>query len=179
MAREDSDSIDADMDDDDDNIANTYLTFGVGGEEFALPVAHVTEIVRLQKIFAVPDVATHIRGVINLRGKVIPLLDVRAKFGIEQIAYTDRTVIVVIEVEGAPTGLVVDSVFDITEVPPGQIEPVAAGVQSHASPIVSGVINRGERVSFLVAVSSLVSNSPVVEALPRASQIKTHSERMS
>ncbi len=176
---DDFDFIGDNADDDDDNLENTYLTFGVGDEEFAIHVAHVTEIVRLQKIFAVPDVATHVRGVINLRGKVIPLLDVRAKFGIEQVAYTDRTVIVVIEVGGAPTGLVVDRVFDITEIDPKTIEPLNTGAQTVHPSLVTNVSNRGDRVSFLVAVEALVSGTSLPSSSPRATAQLSHTARPS
>ena len=108
-------------DDELDNIDHTFLTFQVDAEEYAVPVAAVTEIVRLQKSYVVPDVPPYIRGVINLRGKVIPLLDVRCRFGLPDAAYTDRTVVVVIEVGDTTTGLVVDAVSDVTEIPPEQI----------------------------------------------------------
>lgn len=160
MARDEFDSYDLDIEDDDDNIDNTYLTFAVAGEEFALHVAHVTEIVRLQKIFAVPDVASHIRGVINLRGKVIPLLDVRARFGIEQVPYDDRTVVVVIEVGDSPTGLVVDRVFDIVEIPPENLEPAPA-THTARSQLVTSVSKHGDRVSFIIDVPTLVNASPI------------------
>lgn len=85
------------FDEDDSNVENTFLTFHVEGGEYAVSVGYVTEIVRLQKMFAMPDVPEYIRGVINLRGKVIPLLDVRNRFGLPEAPYTDRTVIVVLE----------------------------------------------------------------------------------
>jgi purine-binding chemotaxis protein CheW len=74
------DDIDAADEADDTPIEDTYLIFRVGAEEYAVPVTSVTEIVRLQKSFAVPDVPSCVRGVINLRGKVIPLVDVRQRF---------------------------------------------------------------------------------------------------
>ncbi len=142
--------------DDDDNIDNTFLTFAVGAEEYAIPVTHVTEIVRLQKIFAVPDVARHVRGVINLRGKVIPLLDVRARFGLAETVYTDRTVIVVIEVEGTPTGLVVDAVFDIAEIGPELMEATPNLARGAHAALVTGMSKRADRISFIISVPRLV-----------------------
>lgn len=149
--------------DEDDNIADTFLTFAVGAESYAISVEHVTEIVRVQPVFAVPDVASYVRGVINLRGRVIPLLDVRARFGMDAIDDTDRTVIVVIDVDGAPTGLVVDGVFDITECPPHQREP-APGLMSHATAgresLVAGICKQADRVSFLLDARRLVLSPP-------------------
>lgn len=143
--------------DEEDNLDNTYLTFSVAGEDYALHVAHVIEIVRLQRIFAVPDVASHIRGVINLRGKVIPLLDVRARFGLPDAAYNDRTVVVVIQIGDTPTGLIVDGVFDIAEIQPSQIEPAPSAVRAAGSSLVTGMGKRGDRVSFIIDVPTLVA----------------------
>jgi purine-binding chemotaxis protein CheW len=143
--------------DDDDNIDHTYLTFSVAGEVYALHVAHVTEIVRLQKIFAVPDVPKHIRGVINLRGKVIPVLDVRARFGLSDAAYTDRTVVVVIEIGDTPTGLVVDGVYDIAEIPPQDVEPAPRTGRAQTTALVTGMGKRADRVAFIVDAQTLVA----------------------
>lgn len=147
--------------DDDQSIEHTYLTFSVADEDYALHVGHVIEIVRLQRIFAVPDVDDHICGVINLRGKIIPLLDVRRRFGLPEQPYTDRTVVVVVEVEGAPTGLVVDGVFDITEIPPASIEaaPLARGGPS----LVRALGKRGDRVSFVLDVPTLVATTKTTQ----------------
>ncbi len=162
MAIDDLDDLDLE---EDDNIDNTFLTFAVGEEEFAIPVAHVIEVVRLQKIFAVPDVERHVRGVINLRGKVIPLLDVRARFDLQETAYSDRTVIVVIEVDGTPTGLIVDDVFDIAECPPDQVESATTLMRSSGREgLVTGISKRGERVSFILDVHRLVVSAPTTAA---------------
>ena len=147
--------------DEDDNIDNTYLNFGIAGEDYAINVGHVTEIVRLQKVFAVPDVQAHVRGVINLRGKVIPLLDVRTRFGLAFADYTDRTVVVVIELEGTPTGLVVDGVSGICEIPPDQVEPAPSTMRTADHSLICGLGKRGERVSFIIDVPTLVTTRGV------------------
>jgi purine-binding chemotaxis protein CheW len=161
---------------DDDNIENTFLTFAVGQEEYAIHVAHVTEIVRFQKVFAVPDVARHIRGVINLRGKVIPLLDVRARFGLDDTVYTDRTVIVVIEHDGSPTGLVVDAVFDIAEIAPAMIEPTPTVTRSTERSLITGMSKRGDRINFVVDVARLVQASPLADTIEECSDDGAHAE---
>ena len=145
------------IDGEEDNVEHTYLTFQVGGEEFAVPVVHVTEIVRLQRSFAVPDVPAYIKGVINLRGKVIPLLDVRARFGLAEAAFDDRTVIVVLELGETFTGLVVDGVSEVVEIMPEQIDARPKWrSQTGGSSMVSGVGKRGNTVSFILDVNALV-----------------------
>jgi purine-binding chemotaxis protein CheW len=153
MSYDDLDSLETD---EEDSSENTYLAFNVNEEEYALEVRHVTEIVRLQKTFAVPDVPPYIRGVINLRGKVIPLLDVRARFGLGESQYNDRTVIVVIEHDETRIGLVVDAVSDVSEIPPESIEPCPKRAQQSTS-LVRGVSKRAERVNLILDIGSLLA----------------------
>lgn len=160
MSYDDSDV----LDDEEDNIDNTYLTFNVAEEEYAVHVRHVTEIVRLQKSFAVPDVPTYIRGVINLRGKVIPLLDVRTRFGLAEAEYSDRTVIVVLEVGETATGLVVDGVSEVAEITPENIDTKAALGRERNGSLVSGMGKRAERVSFILDVPYLLSANHAASA---------------
>ena len=104
-----------------------YLTFALGREEYGLPVLKVREIIKVMDITHVPQVAAHVLGVINLRGKVIPVIDLRRKFGFEPQAPTDRTCIIVVEVAlPASTlmmGVVVDSVSEVVNVGAAEIEP--------------------------------------------------------
>lgn len=144
-------------DEDSTHIEDTYLTFTLGDEAYAIPVRYVTEIVRLQKTFAIPDVPSYVRGVINLRGKVIPLLDVRNRFGMPDTGYTDRTVVVVIEAHDAPTGLVVDAVSEVTEILPDKIEPQRNLGDEPRARMVSGVAMRGEAVILILDVETLLN----------------------
>jgi purine-binding chemotaxis protein CheW len=160
-----SDDLDA-LDEEDGSLEHTYLTFHVEGEEYAVPVVNVTEIVRLQKTFAVPDVPSYIRGVINLRGKVIPLLDVRDRFGLANAPYTDRTVIVVLEVGEISTGLVVDGVSEVAEIAPDQIEVRPPTKSRGRLPMVRGLGKRANRVSFILDVAALIDAHPSEPASP-------------
>src|SRR5580704_14693026 len=80
--------------------AGKYLTFQLGNEEFAIQVLCVREIMGVQEITAVPQTPGYVKGVINLRGKVIPVVDLRLKFGLAEIEYTQRTCIIVVEIQG-------------------------------------------------------------------------------
>jgi len=159
---------DFETDDDTGNGEHTFLTFQVGGEEYAVPVAYVTEIVRLQKSFAIPDVPSYVRGVINLRGKVIPLVDVRSRFGLPDAAYTDRTVVVVLEVSDTPTGLVVDAVSEVAEILPEQVESRVQVASASGRRMVKGMGKRANGVSFLLDVDALLATDTAAEeASPR------------
>jgi purine-binding chemotaxis protein CheW len=106
--------------------AGKYLTFALAQEEYGLPVLKVREIIKIMDITAVPQVPTHVKGVINLRGKVIPIIDLRLKFGLPDQGYTERTCIIVVEVElearRIMLGVIVDSVSEVLNIAPAEIE---------------------------------------------------------
>lgn len=108
------------------HLAGKYLTFALGAEEYGLPVLKVREIIKVMDITQVPQVPAHVRGVINLRGKVIPVIDLRAKFGLPHQDYTERTCIVVVDVALTTTrvmlGVVVDAVSEVLNVTAAEID---------------------------------------------------------
>jgi purine-binding chemotaxis protein CheW len=107
-------------------LAGKYLTFALGAEEYGLPVLKVREIIKVMDITQVPQVPVHVRGVINLRGKVIPVIDLRLKFGFPQQEYTERTCIIVVDVamggQNVMMGIVVDSVSEVLNVASTEID---------------------------------------------------------
>jgi purine-binding chemotaxis protein CheW len=107
-------------------LAGKYLAFALGYEEYGLPVLKVREIIKVMDITRVPQVAAHVRGVINLRGKVIPIIDLRLKFGFPAQDDSERTCIIVVEVSqsGAKVmmGIVVDSVSEVLNIAGADID---------------------------------------------------------
>lgn len=107
-------------------LGGKYLTFSLANEEYGLPVMKVREIIKVMDITQVPQVADHVLGVINLRGKVIPVIDLRRKFGFPAQAYTERTCIIVAEIGAAASkvlmGVVVDSVSEVLNVAGAEID---------------------------------------------------------
>jgi len=107
-----------------------YLTFTLGGEMFAVETLSVKEIIEYGQITAVPMMPPSIRGVINLRGAVVPVIDLKARFGAPATEVTRRTCIVIIELgaedEHQVIGIVVDTVSEVLEIPPSEIEPPPA-----------------------------------------------------
>ncbi len=104
-----------------------YLTFGLGSEEYGLEILKVKEIIGIMNITAVPQTPKYVKGVINLRGKVIPVIDLRLKFGMDVIEYNDRTCIIVVDIVGnagkkTVMGIVVDSVSEVLNIKSEEIE---------------------------------------------------------
>ena len=142
--------------DDEDTQKDKFLTFQVGTEEFGISIRHVTEIIGLQKITDVPDMPDFIKGVINLRGKVIPVMDVRSRFKLESREYDDRTCIVVVNIKDKSVGLVVDRVSEVADIPESRIEPPAQIGSGTASRYIQGMGKIGEEVKILLDVDRLL-----------------------
>ncbi len=148
------------VDDGEDNLEITYLVFRVAGEQYAVAVQQVTEIVRLQPIAPLPDVPPYILGVITLRGRVVPIMNMHLRCGLEPVEYNERTVIVVIEVGNKATGLVVEAVSEVIEIPNDQIGPPPP-MRSKESMIL-GLGQCGDNVVIVVDCEKLLfGNEPL------------------
>src|SRR5512137_2402138 len=103
-----------------------YLTFSLAGEEYGIGILKVREIIGMMTVTPVPQTPEFVKGVINLRGKVIPVIDLRLRFGLEATAYTERTCIIVVEIDGdsvsVPMGIVVDAVSEVLNIRGADIE---------------------------------------------------------
>lgn len=106
-----------------DTQKDKYMTFKSGHEYFAIGIHCVNEIIGFQTITAVPETEEYIKGLINLRGKIIPVIDVRLRFKQEPIEYTDRTCIIVIDVKSTVVGLIVEKIADVVTIPEEDITP--------------------------------------------------------
>ena len=160
MTKEQTSSTDAEaLLRDDDNIENMYLTFAIGTETYGVPIAVVTEIVGMQRIMTVPDVPRYIKGVINLRGKVIPLMDVRLRFNLEERPYDDRTVIIVLDLSSSPVGLIVDRVSEVLEIADDHIDSAKGlGSGSDSASLVEGLGRVGDNVAIILNSALMVSD---------------------
>lgn len=135
------------------------VVFELGDERYGLDIATVYEIIRHQPITAVPQAPAFVEGVINLRGRIIPVVDLRDRFGMATGALTRASRIVVAEAAGTRVGLVVDGVSEVLMVPSDAIEPtpeVAAGVEAA---YLRGIAKLGERLIILLALDGLFGDA--------------------
>lgn len=100
-----------------------YLTFAIGMEMFGIEIRYVTEIVGIQPITSLPEAPDYMKGIINLRGKIIPVIDIRLKFKKEPKEYDDRTCIIVIDIQDVTVGLIVDNVAEVLMIDDENISP--------------------------------------------------------
>nr|MBF0223679.1 purine-binding chemotaxis protein CheW [Desulfobulbaceae bacterium] len=143
-------------DDDEDAQKDKYLTFHLAKEDYGIEIAFVTEIIGIQKITEVPDMPVYIKGVINLRGKVIPVMDVRTKFKLEAREYDERTCIVVVDIDGTSVGLVVDEVSEVIDIPASQVEPAPQTGKGNSSRYLKGMGKIDDEVKILLNVEKLL-----------------------
>lgn len=130
--------------------------FRVGRENFGVPIGFVHEIVRLMDITSVPDAPDYIEGVINLRGKIIPVIDLRKRFSEKEIVPGKKNRILVAEIEGKIVGLVVDSASEVIKIAPEQVEPPPNIFGENDVNYVTGVGKLNGRLIILVDLSRIM-----------------------
>jgi len=99
-----------------DTQKNRYLTFSLGNETYAIEIMWVTEIIKIQNITKVPEMPDFVKGIINLRGKIIPIMDIRIRFNKEKNEYNDRTCVIIIDVDNMSIGIIVDDVSEVVTI---------------------------------------------------------------
>lgn len=100
-----------------DTQKDRYLTFSLGRESYGLEISYVTEIIGIQAITQIPELPEYVKGIINLRGKIIPVMDVNLRFKKEPKEYNDRTCVIVIDIKELSIGLIVDRVSEVLTIP--------------------------------------------------------------
>jgi purine-binding chemotaxis protein CheW len=105
------------METEEDTQKNRFLTFLLGDGSYGIDIKYVIEIIGIQSITQIPELPEYVRGIINLRGKIIPVLDVRLRFKKEPKEYNDRTCIIVVDINDVSIGLIVDSVAEVITIP--------------------------------------------------------------
>ncbi|MFZ5774742.1 MAG: chemotaxis protein CheW [Thermodesulfobacteriota bacterium] len=151
------DELDDDLyESEEDTQKDKYLTFHLAGEDYGIEIRFVTEIIGIQKITEVPDMPEFVKGVINLRGKVIPVMDVRTRFKLPNREYDDRTCIIVVNINNTSIGLVVDKVQEVVDIPADQVEAPPEKGRGKRSRFIQGMGKLAEAVKILLNVEQLL-----------------------
>lgn len=133
------------------------VTFNIGDEEFGVEILKVQEIIRMMGITRVPRAPDFVEGVINLRGKVIPIIDLRKRFGMKSQDHDKHTRIIVIEINKVIVGFVVDSVSEVLRIPSSTVEPPPTIISGIESEYISGVGKLADRLLILLDLDRLLS----------------------
>jgi purine-binding chemotaxis protein CheW len=138
------------------------INFVVGGEEYGVDIQRVKEVIRIKEITRLPSVPSFVKGVINLRGDVIPIIDLREKFDLKQKDYQETTRVIVVEVEGRSIGMVVDSVSHVVRITSSQVGPPPL-VGGSTAECINGVVNLGERLILLLNIDKMLTTEERLE----------------
>lgn len=148
-----------------EEYAGKYLTFNLAEEDYGIAILKVKEIIGMMPVTQVPKTPDFIKGVVNLRGKVIPVTDLRLKFGLQEIDYTDRTCIIVIEINGQNgtilVGIVVDAVSEVLNIKAEEIEPSPTfGAQLNTS-FILGLAKMEDGVKILLDIDEVLNTDSI------------------
>lgn len=143
-----------------DTQKDKYLTFALGSQLYGMEIKHVTEIIGIQSITEVPELPDYIRGIINLRGKIIPVMDVRLRFKKEPQAYNDRTCIIVVDIGQLSVGLIVDRVSEVLVIPNSEVVPPPEAVRGVS--FMKGIGKVGNNVCLILDGDKLLSGEDLI-----------------
>lgn len=159
-----------------DNLSriNSYLSFKLGDEEFAAHVGKVLNILEMTKITEVPKAPVYMKGVINLRGTVLPVIDTRIKFGMTPTEYTTNTCIIVLDIEvdseTIQLGALVDAVQAVLEIEKGQIMPPPSIGSKYKSDFIEGVANIDEKFIMILDMDAVFSTEDVTDLISKTEE---------
>lgn len=147
---------------DEDTQKGKILTFSLGSEAYGLEIQYVTEIIGIQEITEVPELPEYIRGIINLRGKIIPVMDVRLRFKKSLNEYNDRTCIIVVDIQDISVGLIVDTVSEVITIQDQDIVPPPELNRGSNNRYIKGIGKVGNEVKLLLDCNKLLNDEDVI-----------------
>ncbi|RKY52462.1 MAG: chemotaxis protein CheW, partial [Candidatus Neomarinimicrobiota bacterium] len=134
---------------------NKFLIFKIENEEYGIDINRIREIIGIQKITPLPNASGSLKGVINLRGTIVPVIDVRQEFNMKQKEYDYETSIIVTQINEKLVGLIVDSVSEVLDIPPEAIEKLPEIEQRKENSFITGIAKAGDNIKILIDVEKL------------------------
>ena len=141
----------------DSKIDDLYMVFVINNQKYALSSKYITEIIEILPITKVPFLTEYMKGIINLRSTIIPVMDARMRFGMEPIEYSERTCIIIIENEANKIGLIVDAVNEVLTIPPKQIMESTKEKNDLKESFVNGISHINNDIQLILDCDSLVN----------------------
>ena len=139
------------------NEGGEVLLFSIDNKIYGIEIEYVTEIIGVQQITVVPRVPSYIKGVINIRGKVIPFMSISNRFGIEERAFDERTCIIVVNFNGVAVGIIVDRVKEVFNARPKQISNTPDFKNVNKNRFIRYIINANDEVKLLLDIKTLIT----------------------
>ena len=139
-----------------DSLDDMYLTFMLEDEEYGINISYVTEIIGIQAITFVPDLPVFVKGIINLRGQIIPVIDIRLRFQKESVEYNDRTCVIVLQINDLSIGFIVDAVASCIAIPNDKIIAPPAVQHNMHQKYVSGIGRISDKIVLILNCEKLI-----------------------
>lgn len=143
------------------DLSTRYLTFQISGQYYGIPIGNVIEIVQVQPSTELPGAPYYMKGVINLRGRVIPLIDMNLRFGKAEQSYTDRTCVVIVDLNSVQVGFIVDAVNEVLDIDASIVSPLPSFSASRESRYITGVGKLEKHMILLLDCRLLLSDSEI------------------
>jgi purine-binding chemotaxis protein CheW len=140
-----------------------YLTFSMGEEFFGINILDIIEIIGIQKITSISDVDESVKGVINLRGKIIPVIDLRIRFGLEKREYDERTTIIVVKIYEKEMGLIVDNVSEVIDLSENEIELHSKLYEDNSNQYIKGYGKIEKQVIIILDIFKMLADEDIVD----------------
>ena len=174
MERDNSiDFLDDEFDDEEEaTLEDMYLVFNCRDKHYGIEIRYVTEIVAMQSITEVPDLPEYFKGLINLRGRVFPVMDVAIRFNQPQAEYNERTCFVIASYENSILGLIVDGVEEVVRIPESEIEPPPNMGDAYHNRFIQGMGKVRSDVVILLDIHNLIHDEETKQAGSAAKDIK-------
>lgn len=144
-----------------DSLIGKYLTFWTDKQLFAIPVADVMQIIQMQPITQIPEFPGYAKGIINLRGNVIPVIDIRLRFGKTETSYDDHTCIIIADISGKDIGVIVEGVEEVTTIGKKEISAPPQRPKDAADAFLTGIGKHEKQVILLLDIQKLLSDDIV------------------
>ena len=146
-----------------DTQEDRFLTFSLGNESYGIEIRYVTEIIGIQPITEIPELPEYIKGIINLRGKIIPVMDIRLRFKKEPKDYNDRTCVIVVDIRDVSIGLIVDSVSEVITIPKQDIVEPPQMNKGYQNRYIKSIGKVGSEVKLLLDCEMLLNEGEINE----------------
>lgn len=154
-----------------------YLTFMMSGEEYGVDILAVQEIRGWEESTSIPNAPSYIRGVINLRGTIVPIMDLRARFGLQQVEYSPVTVVIILKFESEHgervMGIVVDAVSDVYTISESETRRTPELSEDHNSDFIRGLVNVNDKMVILLDVGELLKMNSEILEMPDLNKVES------
>ena len=146
-----------------DTMEDLYIIFFIDGREYGIEIRYLIEIIAFQPVTFVPNLPKYVKGVLNLRGKIIPVLDVRTRFGMPSIDYTENTCILILNFNNLSASLIVDGVKEVLKITKDNIEPSPGFEEANVERFVDSIGKSGDTLKILINVEKFIHEKDIKE----------------